>query len=503
MEIKRVLCAGAVWSCAIAGLLGAGRDDAQLIEAVKAGNLAAARSLVRNAPVNAREVDGTTALHWAVRSDNLELVRLLLKAGADVRLANRYGVLPLTLAATNGDAAMVEALLAAGADPNTALPEGETVVMTAARTGKVGALQVLLGRGAAVNAHEQSLEETALMWAAAENHGDAVRVLAEAGADLNARSRLLHLEHKKFATEAMITTNFARGGWTALMYAAREGAVEGARALAEAGADVNLTDPDGTTALVFAIINGHFDVAALLLDKGADPNVADSTGMAALYAAVDMHTLDTVLSLPPQRITGPIEAVDLAKLLLAHGADPNARLKSPVLQRHHNLGDVALGEGTTPLMRAARASDADIVRLLLDAGADPMLRQQNHTTALMFASGLGRTTLFEVDRPWSEEKAIETVRLCLDHGAEIDAFNDEGQTALHGAAALGANSIISYLAARGARLTIRDKVGRTPLDLALAGSKGEDGRPHVREDTVALLRLVASERRGAEAHRSN
>ena len=318
MEIKRVLCAGAVWSCAIAGLLGAGRDDAQLIEAVKAGNLAAARSLVRNAPVNAREVDGTTALHWAVRSDNLELVRLLLKAGADVRLANRYGVLPLTLAATNGDAAMVEALLAAGADPNTALPEGETVVMTAARTGKVGALQVLLGRGAAVNAHEQSLEETALMWAAAENHGDAVRVLAEAGADLNARSRLLHLEHKKFATEAMITTNFARGGWTALMYAAREGAVEGARALAEAGADVNLTDPDGTTALVFAIINGHFDVAALLLDKGADPNVADSTGMAALYAAVDMHTLDTVLSLPPQRITGPIEAVDLAKCLRPH-----------------------------------------------------------------------------------------------------------------------------------------------------------------------------------------
>src|SRR5262245_42254019 len=318
MSSRWLLRVVAVWSCAIAGVHGAGRAETSLLDAVKTGNVDAVRRLVTNASVNTPEVDGTTALHWAVRADSLELVRMLLRAGADAKLANRYGVRPLTLAATNGNAAMIETLLAAGADPNTALPEGETVVMTAARTGKLDALKVLLAHGGAANAVESSLGETALMWAAAENHPGAVKALAEAGADLNARSRTLHHPPMKFATEAMITTAFPRGSWTALMYAAREGAVEGASALADAGADVNLTDPDGTTALVFAIINGHFDVAAMLLNKGADPNVADSTGMAALYAAVDMHTLDTVLSLPPQRITGPLDAVDLVRELLAY-----------------------------------------------------------------------------------------------------------------------------------------------------------------------------------------
>jgi uncharacterized protein len=499
MWIRRLLLMGAAWSCAIASLHGAGREEARLVDAVKTGNVEAVRSLVKIASVNAPEVDGTTALHWAVRADNLELVRLLLRAGADVRLANRYGVFPLTLAATNGNAAMLEALLAAGADPNTALPEGETAVMTASRTGKADALGVLLARGATANARERSLGETALMWAAAENHAEAVQALARAGADLNARSTTLNLPQMRFATEAMITTAFPRGSWTALMYAAREGAVDGARALADAGADLNLTDPDGTSALVFAIINGHFDVAAMLLDKGADPNLADSTGMAALYAAVDMHTLDTILSLPPQRVTGARDAVDLVKELLAHGADPNAVLSKPLLARHHNPGDGALGQGTTPLMRAARAGDVPVVRLLLEGGANPMLRQKNHTTALMFASGLGRTTLFEAERPWSEAKAIDVVKMCLDRGAEIDAFNDLGQTALHGAAALGANAIVTFLAERGARLTIRDKEGRTPLDLALAGSKGEDGRTQVHDDTAALLRRSISERHTTDA----
>jgi ankyrin repeat protein len=215
-----------------------------------------------------------------------------------------------------------------------------------------------------------------------------------------------------------------------------------------------------------------------------------------------MHTLDTVLSLPPQRITGPLDAVDLVKELLAHGANPDARLSKPLLPRHHNPGDGALGEGTTPLMRAARAGDVPVVRLLLEAGADPMIRQKNHTTALMFASGLGRTSLFDVDRPWSEDKAIEVVRMCLEHGAEMDAFNDLGQTPVHGAAGLGASSIIAFLAERGARLTIRDKEGRTPLDLALAGSKGEDGLTHVNEKTVALLRRLTDSTQTKKVSRS-
>jgi ankyrin repeat protein len=494
MSGRHLLRIVAVWSCTMVGLHGAGPEEARLIDAVKSGSVDVVRRLAKNGAVNAAEVDGTTALHWAVRADNLELVRVLVRAGADVKRANRYGVQPLTLAAINGNAAMLETLLAAGADPNTALPEGETVVMTAARTGKVDALKVLLAHGANVNSQERSLGETALMWAAAENHAGAVRALVDAGADVNARSAALNYRQMKFATEAMITTPFPRGSWTALMYAARDGALDGARALADAGADLNLTDRDGTTALVFAIINGHFDVAAMLLDKGADPNVADSTGMAALYATVDMHTLETILSLPPQRVTGTLDAVDLVKELLAHDANPNARLNKPLLARHHNAGDRALAEGTTPLMRAAKAGDVSIVRVLLDGGADPMLRQKDYTTALMIASGVGKTASFLADRPWSEADAIEVIKLFLDRGADIDAFNDRGQTSVHGAAALGSNAIVTFLAEHGARLTSRDKQGRTPLDVVLAGSRGETGRLEVHEDTAALLRRLVSEK---------
>ena len=211
MRIKHSLwIVVASWSVT-GNLYAAGPEEARLVDAVKSGNVDAVRSLVKNSSVNATETDGTTALHWAVRADNLELVRMLLRAGADAKLANRYGVRPLTLAATNGNAAMVETLLAAGADPNTALPEGETVVMTAARTGKLDALHVLLSHGGAANARESSLSETALMWAAAENHPDVVKALAKAGADLNARSRTLNFPPMKFATEAMITTAFPAG----------------------------------------------------------------------------------------------------------------------------------------------------------------------------------------------------------------------------------------------------------------------------------------------------
>ena len=464
--------------------------DAQLIAATKQGRRAEARTLIsgRHANVNAREADGTTALHWAVRADDHETAQLLIRAGADASASNRYGVTPLSLAAVNGSAAMIEALLEAGADPNTSAPAGETVLMTAARTGKVAAVRSLIARGADVNAREGSFGETALMWAAAENHADVSRLLVDRGADVNARSNLVDLPNVKVDFATMVVTALSRGGLTPLMFAARQGAGDAAAALAGAGANLNLTDPDGMSALVIAIINAHYDVASVLLDKGADPNVADVAGMAALYAAVDMHTLDPMINRPAPRPTGDVSAVDIVGRLLAHGANVNARLKAPLLARQHNSGDPNLGEGASPLMRAARSGDIVLMQVLLEGGADVKLATKSGMTPLLFATGTSRRK--------SDKAAIEAITLCLDRGADINESNANGETALHIAAAQ-ADSVVSFLAERGAKLDVKDRQGRTPLDVALGvggvagrGAGGRGAPPAVRESTVALLRQL-------------
>jgi ankyrin repeat protein len=468
--------------------------DVQLIAAAKQGRGAEARALIsgRRANVNARDVDGTTALHWTVRADDLETSRLLIRAGADASASNRYGVTPLSLAAVNGNAMMIEALLEAGADPNTSAPAGETVLMTAARTGKVAAVKTLIARGADVNAREGSFGETALMWAAAENHFDVSRLLVERGADVNARSNLVDLPKVKVDFATMVVTALSRGGLTPLMFAARQGAVDAAAALTAAGADLNLTDPDGMSALVIAIINGHFDVAGTLLDKGADPNVADVAGMAALYAAVDMHTLDPMINRPPPRPTGNLSAVDLVGRLLARGANVNMRLKAPLLARQHNSGDPNLGEGASPLMRAARSGDLVLMRVLLDAGADVKLATRAGMTPLLFATGTNRRK--------TDKSAIEAITLCLDRGADINESNGNGETALH-IAVTQSDTVVSFLAERGAQLDVKDRQGRTPLDVALGvggaagrGAGGRGGPPAARESTVALLRQLMAAR---------
>jgi ankyrin repeat protein len=464
--------------------------DAKLIDAAKQGQYARARTLIaqQHADPNARDVDGTTALHWAVRADDLETTQLLIRAGAHAGAANRYGVTPLSLAAINGNAGAIAALVKAGADPNTATPGGETALMTAARTGRVDAVRVLLELGANVNAREGSFGETALMWAAAEDHPDVTRLLVNRGADVNARSDLVDLPKVKVDLATMVTTALARGGLTPLMFAARQGSVSGARALAAAGANLNLTDPDGMSALVIAIINGHNDVAAGLLDQGADPNVADSAGMAALYAAVDMHTADPLINRPPTRVGGNVDGVDIVKRLLVHGAHPDGRLKAPLLARQHNSGDPNLGEGATPLMRAARSGDLALMRVLLEAGSDVSLATRAGTTPLLFATGPARRK--------SDKTAIEAIRLCLDKGADINAANANGETALH-LAVTQADTIVSFLAERGARLDLKDRQGRTPLDVAMGvgdagGGRGARGRGPAgpRESTVALLRQL-------------
>jgi len=436
----------------------------------------------------ASDPDGTTPLHWAVRANDLNAVQQLLKTGANPDAANRYGVTPLSLAAENASAPMIQALLKAGAHPNNA------ILMDAARTGNGEVVRMLLARGADANARESSLGETALMWAAAENHPEAVRALIEHGADPNARSEKLVYQKDRFGLEG-VTTILPHGDWTALMYAARQGSLEAARALAEANADLNLTDPDGTTALEFAILNGHFDTAGMLAEKGADPNIADSTGMAALYAAVDMSTLGEIYGRPGRKSTDKLTAVDLIPILLAHGANPNATLKAPTLTRAHTPGEPSLGEGTTPLMRAAKNGDTAAIRVLMSHGADASLKQKNGTTALMLASGVGRGTgVFAKDYA-TEAELLTAVRLLVESGVDVNAANESGQTALH-VAAQASDGIVKYLAEHGANLDAKDKQGRTALDVAMGkGVRARiGGESTVRESTAALLRQLMSSR---------
>ncbi|MEP7309846.1 MAG: ankyrin repeat domain-containing protein [Acidobacteriota bacterium] len=468
MRVRNICVTGsAVWLAVLVLPIAAGAADngVRLLEATRDGDRTTVRTLLKQrADVKTAEADGTTALHWAVRADDLETAQLLVRAGADVNAANRYGVTPLVLAATNGNAAIVEMLLKSGANAKSALPEGETVLMTAARTGNVGVIRWLVSSGADVRAKENFLGETALMWAAADNHADAVRLLVEVGADVNARSAPSAIPRLDYPRIGLIPADLPRGSWTALMYASRQGALAAARALAESGADLNATDPAGASALVLAIINSHYDLAAMLIEKGADPNLADQAGMTPLYAAVDMHTEGWRQGRPVVKPSGDLDSVDVVKALLAHGANPNLALKAPTLQRVHSKGDAALGAGTTPLMRAAKWGDVAVMQLLLDHGADPTLRQKNHTTALMIAAGVGKRVGGDEDdtrERGTERDAIEAVKLCLARGVDVNAFNDNGDTALHGATG---DALIRFLVEKGARVDAQNRAKQTPLD---------------------------------------
>jgi ankyrin repeat protein len=418
------------------------RTDLPLLEAVKQGNKEAVRSLLNeHTDVNTPQPDGTTALAWAAERADLEMAELLIRAGAKVNAANDYGATPLWLACTDGNAAMVEKLLNAGADPNLRLLSGESPLMAASEVGSTAAVRLLLEHGADVNAQETRGGQTALMWAVAERHAETAKVLIEHGANLNARSNR---------------------GYTALLFAAQEGDLESARTLLAAGADVNLGAENGTNPLLMASANGQERMISLLLDNGANSNAADHDGYTALhYAAMARNRLEPV------------------KNLLAHGANPNARLiKDP------SKGDLnATPVGATPFFLAASNRNVAVMRLLASSGADPLLsttetlflNAQNgfrlqvvaNTSPLIAAAGADRVRNNYPEFTEDEEKnAIDAVKLALELGSDVNAANDYGQTALHLAAYLKADKFVRFLIENGAKTELFDKFGQTPLSIA-------------------------------------
>ena len=474
----------------------------RLVQALKNGDRTAAVALVRDAAeVNATEADGTTALHWAVRQSDAEIVDGLLRAGADVNAANRYGVTPLKLAAVNGDAAMLEKLLDAGGDANAAGTDGETLLMTVARGGHVDAARLLLERGAAIDAREAWHGQTALMWAAAQGHPAMLSELLAHGADVNARSNVEQWERQ--VTSEPRDKWLPPGGLTPLLFAAREDCLACLRVLIDAGADLNATTPDGISGAILALVNGHFDVAGALLEAGTDATLADYVGRTALYAAIDFNTMPKSNRPAPKVLENRLTGLDVARLALEHGADPNAVLKRlpPYRAKLDRGNDTMLGGGTTAFLRAAKAADLPAMQLLLERGADPRLAPtRSGIDPLMAAAGLGTTEPDTTGRSKTQAQAIEAIQFLIDRGLDVNAQASDGQTALHGAAMQGYDDVIKFLATKGARLDVADKDGFTPLDVALgkAGGFGFSGREGVvREGTAALLRGLMAAAGGA------
>jgi ankyrin repeat protein len=439
--------------------LGAAGADPRLIKAVRTKDTATVRALIKQrVDVNAPQGDGATALHWAAHVDDLTIADLLIRAGAKAAVANENGFTPLHLACTNRNGAMVERLLSAGADANAASLNGETVLMTCARSGGARAVKALLVKGARVNVKEKAHDQTAMMWAASQRHPEVTALLIEAGGEIDARSRtyaqtVVGEQTQRFGREEL-NYSVLRGGSTPLLFAARSGDTTSARLLLAAGANVNDALPDGTSALVLAAHSGHGETAAMLLEKGANPNSADN-GYTALHAAV---------------LRGDLE---LVKVLLAHKANPDLRTTkgTPIRRDTTDFNLPAPLIGSTPYLLAARFLEPGIMKALAEGGADVKLAMKDGTTALMLATGTTsgnnstRRGIAVIDGGVVEPESavLESVAAALELGADVNASNQAGDTALHTAATRGLNTVVQLLADKGAQLNAKNKRGLTPL----------------------------------------
>jgi ankyrin repeat protein len=460
LKVKGLGGCGIVILLSVASLTAA-HSDLRLVEAVKKGDREAVSSLLKQrVNVNARQLDGATALAWAAHQDDLKTAELLIHAGANVNAANDYGVTPLWLACSNANAGMVEKLLKAGANSNATLSTGETALMRAARTGDVNVVKLLLAQGATANAKETRGGQTALMWAVAENHTEVVQALIEHGADVHARSK---------------------GGFTPLLFAAQQGNLDSARILLSARADVNEATPEGGSALVVASASGHEAFAILLLDRGANPNVADGSGITPLHYTVfaGLSTLrGASIRWPGLSYLFRPNMPELAKALLARGANPNARIvKGPLLPMFFPI--VISPVGATPFLLAATTYDASLMRVLVAGGADPLLATEDNTTPLIMAAGLGeamgnRSPLAVAvlgTKAENRSRSLEAVKVAAELGADVNAANAFGTTAMHGAAYLRSDAVIQFLVDKGAKVNEKDVCGQTPLSIAQSFKK--------------------------------
>lgn len=471
------------------GTVGAAeRSDTPLIKAVREGDVKMVSALLqRRADVNATMADGTTALQWAVHRNDVATVDRLIRAGAQVNATNVFGMSPLSMAAENASVAVVERLLEAGANPDTTLPGGETVLMTAARTGNPQVVKALLAHAANVNAREHTRDQTALMWAASEGNAAAVKLLIEARADINARSTELKtfFENKFTAGRKDADSKERLPMYTPLLFAVSGGHIEVAKALLDAGANVNDGTSDGTTALHIAVINAQWEMGVMLVERGGDVKLESPGGTALhhLARARAGKTLVRLGGLPPPVPTGKLTSIDLAKALLAHGADPNMRLTKPSLASYP---PVPPQTSMTPLMMAMIPADPEYARVLLAAGADPKMLLGKRTTMLMLACGAGLNALLGDD-----EEALMNVKMLIDLGLDVNAQNDDLDTALHWAAFRNYIPLLQYLVDHGAKVDTPNKIGWTPLMEARWTARGV---LNTRPEAEAFLRKVYTER---------
>jgi ankyrin len=537
MSRRIVACYAATLLCIAAISLGAGRSD--VADAVMKGDKAAVRTLVsQKADVNAAQIDGTTALHWAVHRNDVESFDLLIGAGANVKAVNREGITPLYLASLYGQTPMVDKLLKAGGDAKQLAPNGETMLMLAARNGNPEVIRLLIAAGADVNAKEKIRGTTALMWAAEQSHPAALKALLDGGADFKAQSGPAGLPKNYFTNRVNVANVEAAqkrraaqaagrppesappadddaagpvaglvgeggGGLTALIFAARQGDMESAKLLIEAGADVNQVTEYGWTPLLTATQNRHYKLGLFLIEKGADVNLANKGSWTPLYLATDNRNIEGGDYPTPKP---DMDHLEFIKILLDHGAKPNARIKDNTMTRTIFTMQWFQEAGATPFARASQSSDLPLMKLLLTYGADPGMRTDFGDTALAAAAGIGWVD--GVTFEWSREANLEAVKMLLDLGIDPNTADEDGRTPLMAAALKGRSEIVQLLVDRGARLETRDRGSRDTdkLGSKLAGHTWQaldyaDGlvRTGVQAavnhpETAALIRKLMTER---------